>query len=738
MRLGEVVVVLKPEDMLTLADFKSYRKIEKPKYAFSQIKKRDGRLVEFDSEKITNAIYKASKSVGESDRVLAGKLTDQAIMLLEEMYSEGIITDGIPSVEEIQDLAEQVLIESGHTKTAKAYILYRYKRKKIRDTKKLLGVEDDLKLSLNSVRVLEKRYLRKSPDGKITETPSQMFKRIAHNIASAELFYNHNSTEIIEQEFYDMMSNLYFIPNSPTMMNAGYELQQLSACFVLPIEDDLGKIYDSLKCAALIHQSGGGTGFSFSRLRPKNDLVWTTRGEASGPLSFISVFNVSTEVIKQGGKRRGANMGILRVDHPDILDFITSKEENNTLNNFNLSVAITDEFMKAVSENRDYDLINPRTGKPVKKMNASKVFDLIVTMAWKNGEPGIIFIDRMNKFNPTPHIGEIESTNPCGEVPLLPYESCNLGSINLSKMMKDKKIDWEKLKKTIRTSVRFLDNVIDKNRYPLPQIAEMTRKNRKIGLGIMGFADMLIQLEVPYNSEESIQIAESVMKFIDQESKLMSAELAEERGPFPSFEGSIFESNGSPKLRNATTTTVAPTGTISIIADASSGIEPLFAISYIRANVLDNEEMLEVNSYFKEIAMREGFYSDELMKEISKTGSLHGIEKIPKKYREIFVTAHDISPEWHIRMQAAFQKCTDNAVSKTVNFPNHAMPEDIKKVYLLAYKLGCKGVTVYRDGSRDKQVLNIESSLLKKKENKKKNVVVVDDEYSGGCETCSI
>lgn len=743
------MVVLKPEDMLTLADFQSYRKVEKPKYAFSKIKKRDGRVVEFDPEKITNAIFKASKSVGESDRVLAGKLTDQVIMLLEEMYSEGIIRDGIPQVEEIQDLVEQVLIENGHTKTAKAYILYRYKRKKIRDKKKFMGVDDDLKLSLNSVRVLKRRYLRKDPSGKVIETPSQMFRRIAHNIASAELFYNHNSAEVVEQEFYDMMSNLYFMPNSPTIMNAGYELQQLSACFVLPVEDDLGKIYDSLKCAALIHQSGGGTGFSFSRLRPKNDLVWTTRGEASGPLSFIRVFNVSTEVIKQGGKRRGANMGILRVDHPDILEFITAKEKENSLNNFNISVAITDEFMKAVEEDREYDLINPRTGKSVRKLSASKVFDLIVTMAWKNGEPGIIFIDRINECNPLPHLGEIESTNPCGEQPLLPFESCNLGSINLAKVVKDKKIDWEKLREVVRCSVRFMDNVIDKNRFPLQQIAEMTRKTRKIGLGVMGFADMLIQLEVPYNSEEAIQIAESVMKFINEESKLMSAELAEERGAFSAFEGSIYEKNGSPRLRNATTTTIAPTGTISIIANASSGIEPLFAISYIRANVLDDEEMLEVNHYFKEIALREGFYSDELMKKIARTGSIQGIEEIPEKYRKIFVTAHDISPEWHIRMQAAFQKYTDNAVSKTVNFPNHAMPEDIKKVYLLAYELGCKGVTVYRDGSRDKQVLNIESSLLKKKnessgESEKVDLkkvetrIIVDDEYSGGCKTCSI
>lgn len=671
----------------------------------SKIRKRDGRVVKFNKKKIADAIFKAAESIGGSDYQLAEKLSGKVAKRLNEKF------DGhtIPGVEEIQDIVERVLMEEGYAGTAKAYILYRQRRKELREAKSMLGVDDDIKLSYNAIKVLERRYLKKDENGKTTETPSQMFRRIAENIAQADGLYPKSKSRVkeTEKEFYDMMADLDFMPNSPTLMNAGRELQQLSACFVLPVEDSIESIFEALKDTALIHQSGGGTGFSFSNLRPKNDMVKSTGGVASGPISFMQVFDAATDVVKQGGRRRGANMGILNVDHPDILDFITAKERTNVLTNFNISVGITEEFMKAVEENREYDLINPHNKQAVKRLNARDVFELMVMMSWKSGEPGIIFLDRVNKDNPTPALGRIESTNPCGEQPLLPYEACNLGSINLSRMVKDGKIDYNKLRKTVRSAVHFLDNVIDMSKFPIEKIANMVRKNRKIGLGVMGFADMLIRLRVKYNSEEALKIAGEVMKFIHDEGCKMSEEVAKERGTFPNFEKSVFKKAGL-NLRNATITTIAPTGTISIIANCSSGIEPLFAISYIR-NIMDNTELLEVNPVFEEVAKKEGFYSEELMRQIARKGSIQDIEEIPKNVREIFVTSHDIEPEWHLRMQAVFQKYTDNAVSKTVNFPSHATTKDIEEVFMLAYKLGCKGVTVYRDKSREQQVLNIES-----------------------------
>ena len=561
-------------------------------------------------------------------------------------------------------------------------------------------------LSPNSVTVLKKRYLRKKESGEM-ETPKDLFVRVAKNIAEAELKFDKNAdVDSVADLFYTQMATLKFLPNSPTLMNAGNALQQLSACFVLPVEDSLEGIFEAVKFTALIHKSGGGTGFSFSRLRPKDDSVKTTKGVSSGPVSFMSVFDAATETIKQGGMRRGANMGILRVDHPDIMDFVYAKQDKTKLTNFNLSVGITEEFMKSVKKGTDYDLLTPRDRKKVGSKNAKEVFNEMVRLAWEGGDPGIIFLDRINNANPTPAEGEMESTNPCGEQPLLPYESCNLGSINLVQFVKNGKIDWEELKNTCRMAVRFLDNVIEMNNYPIKQIDEMTKKNRKIGLGIMGWADMLVMLNIPYNSDKAISLAEEVIKFIRDEGRKMSVELAEARGSFPGFDKSIYPELGFKAMRNATITTIAPTGTISIIAGASSGIEPYFALAYYR-NVMDNNKLPEVNPYFLEKAHEGKFYSESLLNKLADAGNAHNLTEVPEEIRKIFVTSHEISPEWHVRMQAAFQKYTDNAVSKTVNFENSATIEDVEKAYMLAYDLGCKGITIYRDGSRDNQVLNI-------------------------------
>jgi len=562
-----------------------------------------------------------------------------------------------------------------------------------------------LKLSKNAMTVLAKRYLKRDADGNPLETPVDMFKRVAKTIDAAEPKVKGKKTSF-EKSYYQMMTELDFLPNSPTLMNAGRELGQLSACFVLPVGDSMESIFEAIKNTALIHKSGGGTGFSFSRVRPANDEVQSTSGVSSGPLSFMSVFDAATETIKQGGTRRGANMGILRVDHPDIMDFIMAKRDQTKLTNFNISVGMTEAFMEAVEKGADYDIINPRTGAVAKQLNAAKVFNQIVDMAWSNGEPGIIFLDRLNRDNPTPHIGEIESTNSCGEQPLLPYESCNLGSLNLANMVKGNDVNWNKLEETVKLSIRFLDNVIEANKYPLQEIDEMTRANRKIGLGVMGWADMLILLGIPYNSRDAITLGEKVMKFINDKSHEASIQLAEERGAFPNFKGSSYDKPGNQPIRNSTCTTIAPTGTISIIANCSSGVEPLFAVSYVR-QVLDNNKLIEVHPIFEKIAKERGFYSEELMQEIAEKGTVQGIDAVPEDVRRIFVTSHDITPEDHVLMQAAFQRHTDNAVSKTVNFCNSATRDDVSTVYRLAYKQGCKGVTIYRDGSRDMQVLSV-------------------------------
>ncbi|MGE4553794.1 MAG: vitamin B12-dependent ribonucleotide reductase, partial [Desulfovibrionaceae bacterium] len=579
-------------------------------------------------------------------------------------------------------------------------------------------------LNPNAEVVLTRRYLRKDGEGKPYETPKELFWRVASVIAAEEGKYDTSPfrPEALARTFYDLLTSWKFLPNSPTLMNAGTELGQLAACFVLPIEDSLDGIFDSVKNAAMIHKSGGGTGFSFSRLRPRDSRVGTTGGIASGPLSFLKIFNTATEQVKQGGTRRGANMGILRVDHPDIVRFIRAKEREGELNNFNLSVALTEDFMRAVEKDEEYALVAPNTREKTGALKAREVFSMLVQKAWESGDPGIIFLDRINRDNPTPALGDIESTNPCGEQPLLPFEACNLGSINLGAFVLDRpkkpaakdaadgkprpcdRVDWDGLKQTVHLAVRFLDDVIDASRYPLPKIREMVRTNRKIGLGVMGFADLLYQLEVPYDSQQALDIADKVMRFVQAQSKSASKTLAAERGPFPAYEKSTYGERNLGPYRNATTTTIAPTGTLSIIAGCSSGVEPLFALSFVR-NVMDNDKLVESNPFFERALKKAKAHSKSLMEEVAKVGSVQKMEHLPETLRRVFVTAMDIEPQWHLRMQAAFQKHTDNAVSKTVNLPNAATVQDIWDIYWKAYELGCKGVTVYRDGCKEHQVL---------------------------------
>lgn len=569
-------------------------------------------------------------------------------------------------------------------------------------------------ISENVKVVLKKRYQRKAADGTLTETPQEMFWRVASAIAEEDLKYTEDEIESLARDFYDLMVSWKFLPNSPTLMNAGAALGQLSACFVLPVGDSIEEIFDAVKYAAMIHKSGGGTGFSFTRLRPKDSRVGSTGGVASGPVSFLKIFNTATEQIKQGGTRRGANMGILRVDHPDIVEFIRAKEKEGEFNNFNLSVGLTERFMEAVERNESINLVNPATGEKTGSAGARELFDLLVDKAWQSGDPGIVFLDRINRDNPTPGQGEIESTNPCGEQPLLPYEACNLGSINLSRFYLPghnqdddpllEGVDWEELRRVIHLSVHFLDNVIDASRFPLKRIEETVRRNRKIGLGVMGFADLLYQLEIPYNSEKGIEAAERLMAFLSSEGRKASAELAKSRGPFPAYPESRYVELKEGPFRNATITTIAPTGTLSIIAGCSSGIEPLFALCFTR-NILDGEKFLEVNPHFEAAINKLDLSDREVLEETSRTGSIKNMDSLPPEMRKTFVTAMDMEPIWHLRMQAAFQRHTDNAVSKTVNLPNSATRQDIHDIYMQAWKEGCKGVTVYRDGCKSSQVL---------------------------------
>lgn len=692
----------------------------------TQIQKRDGSIVPFDSGKIERAIEGALMATQTGGRELANELAQQVVEIVEDRF-----TQAIPGVEDVQNVVEEVLMAQGYPMVAKAYILYRQQRADVRRYKRLIGARDDLKLGINAIRVLERRYLQRDENGHVVETPRELFRRVAQAVAGAETNFDSDAdVEKIEEQFFHLLNNLEFLPNSPTLMNAGTTLGQLSACFVLPVEDSIIDIFEALKNAAIIHQSGGGTGFSFSRLRPRGDVVRSTKGIASGPVSFMAVFNMATGVMKQGGKRRGANMGVLNAGHPDISEFILAKSDEAAFANFNLSVAVTDEFMDAVSQEGSWPLINPRTGSEMRLVNARELFDIIVNNAWRTGEPGLIFLDEINRHNPTPHEGYIEATNPCGELPLLPYESCNLGSVNLAQMVSNGEIEWDKLERTVNLAVHFLDNVIEANDFPLPAIERVTKGNRKVGLGVMGFADALAKLGIPYDSEAGLDMAERIMRFISEQARQASAMLAAKRGSYPNFSGSIHDHPGASGLRNASLISIAPTGSISIIAGCSSGIEPLFAIAFVR-NVMEGTRLLEVNPIFEQTARDRGFFSQELMEEVARRGTLRGIAGIPEDVRRVFVTDQDIETEWHVRMQASFQKYTDNSVSKTVNLPAEASPEQIRRVYTLAHELGCKGVTVYRYGSRKQQVLYWGGHMLETTEPTR--YVTADSEYAGGC-----
>jgi ribonucleoside-diphosphate reductase alpha chain len=685
-----------------------------------KITKRDGRIADFDPDRIKNAVHKAFLAVELGNGNKAENVTREVVKRLGNHFKEKM-----PTVEDAQDTVITVLEEKGYGEVAQAYRDYRKKKEELRALREKLGITP--KLTVNALEVLRARYLLRDEKENLKETPTLLFQRVAKAIAKTDKTFGENELET-EKTFYKMMTRLEFLPNTPTLFNAGTDIGQLSACFVLPIPDSLDGVFTSLKNMALIEQTGGGVGFNFSTLRPKGDLVKSTMGVASGPVSFMRVFDAATEVIKAGGKRRGAMMGILRVDHPDVLEFIVAKQNPALLSNFNVSVGVTDDFMEAAALDESYWLVNPRNNKKVKQLKARELWNLMARSAWASGDPGVVFIDEINRHNPTPEVGQIESTNPCGEQPLLPYESCNLGSINLSRMVEGNEVNWDRLRETVRNAVHFLDNVVDANVYPLKETAEITRANRKIGLGVMGFADMLILLGVPYNSEKALKLAEQVMRFINEEAHKKSREIAEIRGSFPNFDRSVWRDKYS-AFRNATVTTIAPTGTISIIAGCSSGIEPLFAVSFMR-NVLGGSRLFETNVLFEETAKVRGFYSAKLLEEVARTGSVKGIDGVPDDVKRLFVTALDIDPVWHVKMQAAFQRFTDNAVSKTVNLPFEAEVEDVREIYDLAWQLKCKGVTVFRYGSKPEQVLYI--GEIRTKESK---FVSADSEYAGGCPT---
>lgn len=683
----------------------------------SHVRKRTGKIVPFDAEKIIVAIEKAQLAVGKKNRKKAEAITKSIVGLLESKQSS--FCNGIPSIEQIQDTVEDVL-EQKEKRVYKAYSLYRRSRGIAREIRRYFKIQDDLKLDVNALKVLQERYLLKNESGKITETPTQLFQRVAKAISAQDSRYGEDPAKT-EKAFFAAMRNLEFLPNSPTLMNAGTKLGQLSACFVLPIEDSLAGIFTTLKNMALIQQSGGGTGFSFSRLREQGAIVKSTKGVASGPISFMRIFDSTTDVIKQGGKRRGANIGILHCTHPDISEFVTAKS-GRRLTNFNISVAVTDSFMRKALNKETIVLRSPKTNKIIQKINAADLFEMIVRNAWETGDPGLLFIDEINRKHPLRNIGLIEATNPCGEVPLLAYESCNLGSINLTRMVTNRKLNWKKLKATTRLAVHFLDNVIDANNYPLPETEVITKAHRKIGLGVMGFADLLFLLKIPYDSKEAVRLGERLIKFIAKEARDKSIELGKKRGSFKNFKNSSWAKK-YPAMRNATCITIAPTGTLSIIAGCSSGIEPAFALAFIR-RVMEGKQLPEINETFKRELLRRNLYSDELIHRISTFGNIQK-EKLPADLKKVFVTSLDIAPEFHVQMQAAFQRYVDNAVSKTVNLPKDATQKDVQAIYLLAWRLKCKGITIYRYGSKPEQVLYLGTG----------RPIVVTTDYAGGCPT---
>jgi len=668
--------------------------------SISEIRKRDGSTEPFGADRIARAIGGAMRELKRVDTERAARLTRRVIELAQEE-----IAPRIPTVEQVQDLVERAIVEDGDPQLAKAYILHRFRHAALREAKSVLGVRDDLKLSINAIRVLERRHLKKNEYGEVIETPSEMFRRVATTIAEVDRDYEGGETaQESAERFYRRMVSLEFLPNSPTLMNAGTELGQLSACFVLPVEDSMDGIFSALRNMAFIHQSGGGTGFNFSRLRPRGDIVRSTGGIASGPVSFIEVFDKATDVIKQGGRRRGANMAILSIDHADAMEFILAKTRPGYLQNFNISVAVGDDFMHAVESEGEHEFRNLRTGKVTGKRPAREVFDLICSAAWQCGDPGMVFLDEINRHNPLMEIGPIEATNPCGEQPLLPYESCNLGSINLTRFLGDSGMDYDRLGEAVDDAVHFLDNVIDANHYPLPEIKRATLAGRKIGLGLMGFADALYMLGVPYNSKEAVELAGEIMRFITERSRRASARLGERRGAFPLFEKSWWPRRGLTALRNATCTTIAPTGTIGLIAGVSSGIEPVFALRYWRT-MAEGTRLFETHPVFQRRAEDEGLDLDALFAGCAREGSIQSCSHLSAELRRVFVVARDISPEWHVRMQAAFQQYADTGVSKTINLARTATVEDVRRAFLTAWRLKCKGITVYREGCRGSDVL---------------------------------
>jgi ribonucleoside-diphosphate reductase alpha chain len=683
-----------------------------------KVKKRNGTVIPFMKSKITEAIFRAAKAVGGSDRKRSEEITDIVVEELLKLKKEN------PTVEEIQDTVEKVLIKEGHAKTAKHYILYRAQHQKDREQRaSILGYAEDTKMDIAGALVAKKRYLiKKVPNkeasefvdveeiGERTETIKEMFERVADEIIKGEALHTKKKEQLEEyrKKFIKMMKEIYFLPGGRILANSGRKDRFLMNSFVLPMEDKIEGIFETLKRATIIQKGGGGTGFDFSKLRPIGSETEQTESSAAGPLSFIVMFNDASKTIRNRGNRMGANMGVLRIDHPQILDFITLKDKIN-LEHFNISIGITDQFMEAVSKNQDYPIIDPFSKKEVNRVKARRILDLATTMAWKTADPGILFIDRINRDNPTPELGQINSTDTCGEMPMYPNESCPLGSINLSRFIKkedekgnDKKIDFDKLKEIVHLAVRFLDDAIDASWYPFKEIEEETKNFRRIGLGVMGWADLLYALKIPYNSTKALNLAREVMGFINKEADSASQTLAKERGEFLKYKGSTFEKEGK-KRRNATVTAIAPTGSISLLAGTSSSIEPNFALSTMR-QLFSTQKVLIVNKEFEKTSFEEGFHSENLLKEVAEYGSLK-YSDVPENIKRIFVVAHDIEPRWHIRMQAAFQENTEGAISKTINFPNEASVQEIYDAFTESYKMGVKGISIYRDGSKENQVL---------------------------------